>query len=77
MKRAQEELDTNVGITRPMLMSDLPNLPYLQAIIKENFHLHPALPLGVPYFNSKDVPNSELQYSCKHNYVSEHLGYWS
>jgi len=55
MKRAQEELDTIVGMTRPVLPSDLPNLPYLQAIIKENFRLHPALPLGVPHFNSEDV----------------------
>ncbi len=55
MKRAQEELDTVVGRTRLVLMSDLPNLPYLHAIIKENFRLHPALPLGVPHLNTKDV----------------------
>ncbi|CAM6060926.1 unnamed protein product, partial [Sphagnum tenellum] len=55
LKRAQEELDTIVGTTRLVLPSDLPNLPYLQAIIKENFRLHPALPLAVPHFNSKDV----------------------
>ncbi|CAK9854903.1 unnamed protein product, partial [Sphagnum jensenii] len=55
MKRAQEELDTIVGRTRLVLMSDLPNLPYLHAIIKENFRLHPALPLGVPHLNTKDV----------------------
>jgi hypothetical protein len=34
MKRAHEELDTVVGRTRPVLTSDLPNLLYLQAIIK-------------------------------------------
>ncbi|CAM6034510.1 unnamed protein product [Sphagnum compactum] len=55
MKRAQEELDTVVGRTRPVLMSDLPNLPYLHAIIKENFRLHPPLPLGVPHLSTKDV----------------------
>jgi cytochrome P450 len=55
MKKAQEELDTFVGRTRPVLMSDLPNLLYLQAIIKETFRLYPAFPLGVPHFNSKDV----------------------
>jgi cytochrome P450 len=55
MKKAQEELDTIVGRARPVLMSDLPNLIYLQAIIKENFRLHPAFPLGVPHSNTKDV----------------------
>jgi len=55
MKRAQEELDAVVGRTRPVLMSDLPNLPYLHAIIKETFRLHPPLPLLVPHFNTKDV----------------------
>jgi cytochrome P450 len=55
MKRAQEELDAVVGRTRPVLLSDLPNLPYLHAIIKETFRLHPPLPLMVPHFNTKDV----------------------
>ncbi len=55
MKRAQEELDTIMGRTRPLLMSDLPNLPYLHALIKKNFRLHPPLPLGVPHLNAKDV----------------------
>jgi flavonoid 3'-monooxygenase len=44
MKRAQEELDTVVGRTRLVLMSNLPNLPYLHAIIKKTFiytfHFH-------------------------------------
>ncbi|CAK9224517.1 unnamed protein product, partial [Sphagnum troendelagicum] len=55
MKRAQEELDTVVGRTRPVLMSDLPNLLYLQAIIKETLRLHPVFPLGVPHSNGEDV----------------------
>jgi len=55
MKKAQEELDTIVGRTRPMLMSNLPNLIYLQVIIKENFCLHLAFPLRVLHSNSRDV----------------------
>jgi cytochrome P450 len=41
MKRAQDELDKVVGKQRPVLELDFANLPYLQAIIKENFRLHP------------------------------------
>jgi cytochrome P450 len=55
IKKAQEELDKVVGRNRQVLESDLPNLPYLQAIIKENFRLHPAIPLGVPHRNNTDA----------------------
>jgi cytochrome P450 len=55
MKKAQEEIDKVVGRNRPMFESDLPNLPYLQAIIKENFHLHPAAPIAIPHFNNKNI----------------------
>jgi cytochrome P450 len=34
MKKTQEETDKVVGRNRPMFELDLPNLPYLQAIIK-------------------------------------------
>jgi flavonoid 3'-monooxygenase len=54
MKKAQEELDRVVGRNRPILESDLPNLPYLQAVIKENFRLHPTSPVAVPHLNTKD-----------------------
>jgi flavonoid 3'-monooxygenase len=44
MKRAQEELDTIMGRTRLVLMSNLPKLSYLHAIIKKTFdytfHFH-------------------------------------
>lgn len=51
MKRAQEELDLVVGRDRPVREADLPNLRYLQAIVKENFRLHPAVPLTIPHVN--------------------------
>jgi cytochrome P450 len=49
MKRAQEELDTVVGTSRLVSESDLQHLPYLQAILKETFRIHPAGPLLVPH----------------------------
>ncbi|KAG0599533.1 hypothetical protein M758_12G159400 [Ceratodon purpureus] len=48
LKQAQAELDTVVGNDRLMQESDLPNLPFLQAIVKETFRLHPPAPLAPP-----------------------------
>ncbi|PON87938.1 Cytochrome P450, E-class, group I [Trema orientale] len=41
MKKAVEEIDTVVGKTKLVQESDIANLPYLQAIIKETLRLHP------------------------------------
>ncbi|KAL2479143.1 Cytochrome [Forsythia ovata] len=43
--KAQFELDTIVGTDRTVTDSDLPNLPYLQAIVKETLRVHPPGPL--------------------------------
>ena len=48
MKQVQAELDTVVGANRLVQESDVPNLPYLQAFIKEVFRMHPAVPLSLP-----------------------------
>ena len=48
LKRAQDELDLVVGADRVVQESDIPNLPYLQAIVKETFRLHPPAPLALP-----------------------------
>jgi len=55
MRRAQEELDTVVGNSRLVDESDIKNLPFLQACVKELFRLHPAAPLGIPHFNLEDA----------------------
>ncbi|KAK9080390.1 hypothetical protein SSX86_000148 [Deinandra increscens subsp. villosa] len=43
--RAQLEIDSVVGSGRPVSDADLPNLPYLQAIVKETLRVHPPGPL--------------------------------
>ncbi|XP_072978874.1 flavonoid 3'-monooxygenase CYP75B137 [Typha angustifolia] len=48
LKKAQLELDSVVGRDRLVSESDLPNLPFMQAIIKETFRLHPSTPLSLP-----------------------------
>ncbi|KAI3905884.1 hypothetical protein MKX01_009556 [Papaver californicum] len=45
IQKAKQELDTQVGKNRQVDDSDIPNLPYIQAIIKETMRLHPAGPL--------------------------------
>jgi len=42
LKRAQAELEEVVGLDRLMEESDTDRLPYLRAVVKEVFRLHPA-----------------------------------
>lgn len=43
--KVQVEIDTVVGPGRHVTDSDLPNLPYLQAVVKETLRMHPPGPL--------------------------------
>ncbi|TFK50806.1 cytochrome P450 [Heliocybe sulcata] len=53
-KRAQAEIDSVVGTDRFPDFPDRPNLPYLNAIIKETLRWQPALPIGIPHASSTD-----------------------
>ena len=48
LKKAQQELDTHVGKGRPVEESDVKNLTYLQAIVKETMRLYPPAPMSGP-----------------------------
>ncbi|CAA3001091.1 flavonoid 3'-monooxygenase [Olea europaea var. sylvestris] len=54
LARAQEELDLVVGKDRLVAEADLPQLTFLQAIIKEIFRLHPSTPLSLPRMASEN-----------------------
>ncbi|KAJ1403198.1 Cytochrome P450 [Sesbania bispinosa] len=54
LKKARDELDTQIGQVRQVEESDISKLPYLQNIISETFRLYPAFPLLSPHFSSKD-----------------------
>lgn len=55
MSKAKKELEEVIGKGKPIEESDIARLPYLQAIIKETFRLHPPVPLLLPRKAAKDV----------------------
>ncbi|KAK2991372.1 hypothetical protein RJ640_024045, partial [Escallonia rubra] len=55
LAKARTELEEVVGKNEPLQESDISKLPYLQAIVKETFRLHPAGPFLVPHKADTDV----------------------
>ncbi|CAN0908345.1 Geraniol 8-hydroxylase, partial [Linum grandiflorum] len=55
LAKARDELEQTIGKGNQLQESDIARLPYLQAIIKETFRLHPILPLLVPRKAGSDV----------------------
>ncbi|EMD36018.1 hypothetical protein CERSUDRAFT_115946 [Gelatoporia subvermispora B] len=53
-RRAQAEVDHVVGQDRMPSIGDIPNLPYIDAVVKEAMRWHPSLPLGAAHTVSED-----------------------
>ncbi|XP_050387386.1 cytochrome P450 CYP82D47-like [Argentina anserina] len=64
LKKAQLELDNHVGKERQVNESDMKNLIYLQAIIKETLRLYPAAPLSVPHEAREDCTIGNYRVSA-------------
>ncbi|KAL0359459.1 UNVERIFIED_CONTAM: cytochrome [Sesamum angustifolium] len=64
LAKAAQEIDSVVGNDRLVQESDMPNLPYLQAIVKETLRLHPTGPLIVRE-SSKDCTISGYHIPAK------------
>ncbi|XP_076956961.1 cytochrome P450 CYP82D47-like [Bidens hawaiensis] len=54
LKAVQDEIDEHVGRERLVEESDLKNLVYLDAVVKETTRLHPAGPLLIPHESMED-----------------------
>lgn len=48
-RKLQAELDTVIGLERVVTEGDIPNLPYLQAVVKEVLRLYPPTPMSIPH----------------------------
>ncbi|KAK8497072.1 hypothetical protein V6N11_050894 [Hibiscus sabdariffa] len=55
MQKARKELTEVIGSETSVKESDMDQLPYLQAVVKETLRLHPAAPLLLPYKARNDV----------------------
>ncbi|XP_043717132.1 trimethyltridecatetraene synthase-like [Telopea speciosissima] len=53
-KKASEELDRVIGKDRWVEEKDIPNLPYIEAIVKETMRMHPVAPMLVPRIARED-----------------------
>ncbi|EAQ92026.1 hypothetical protein CHGG_00261 [Chaetomium globosum CBS 148.51] len=54
-RKAQEELDRVVGTDRLPTFEDRPNLPYINALVKEVTRWWPIAPMGFPHTATEDV----------------------
>ncbi|XP_015072149.1 cytochrome P450 71A1-like [Solanum pennellii] len=54
MEKAQQELDIAIGRERWVEEEDFSKLPYIDAIIKETFRLHPVCALLAPHYSLED-----------------------
>ncbi|XP_029122865.2 flavonoid 3',5'-hydroxylase [Elaeis guineensis] len=54
LQRAQREMDEVIGRERRLQESDIPKLPYLQAICKEVLRKHATTPLNLPHLATED-----------------------
>ncbi|XVF52765.1 hypothetical protein PTKIN_Ptkin05aG0044800 [Pterospermum kingtungense] len=55
LRKAKDELEEAIGKGNPVEESNINHLPYLQAIVKETFRLHPPVPLLLPRRAEADV----------------------
>ncbi|ONM22197.1 cytochrome P450 12 [Zea mays] len=55
LAKAMEELNHVIGPDRLVTESDLPRLPYIEAVLKETMRVHPAAPMLAPHVAREDT----------------------
>ncbi|GJN36103.1 hypothetical protein PR202_gb24939 [Eleusine coracana subsp. coracana] len=55
LAKATEELDNVIGRDRLVAETDLPHLPYIEAVLKETMRLHLVAPLLAPHLSREDT----------------------
>lgn len=80
--KVRYELNTVLGHGVPITEPDIPNLPYLHAVVKETMRLHMAIPLLVPHMNLNqaklggyDIP-AESKILVNAWYLANNRKYW-
>jgi len=64
LAKARIEIDTHVGPNRLLTDSDLPNLHYLNNVVKETLRLFPAGPLLLPHMSSSNCTVAGYDIPC-------------
>ncbi|CAL4922771.1 unnamed protein product [Urochloa decumbens] len=59
LTKAAEELDRVIGRERLVTEQDIPNLPYMEAVVKEAMRLHPVTPLLAPRMSREDASTGD------------------
>ncbi|ERN03033.1 cytochrome P450 71A1 [Amborella trichopoda] len=65
MKKAQDHIRSKIGHKEQIEESDLQELDYLSAVVKEIFRLHPAAPVLIPHLSMEDVKIGEYNIPAK------------
>ena len=76
--KAQTQLDEVVGNDRLPEYSDLVNLPYIQAVVKELLRWQPVVPTGMPTFIASDKIRLIVTTASPHKMSSNEMfrGYY-
>ncbi|KAJ6498248.1 cytochrome P450, partial [Mycena vulgaris] len=60
MKKAQQEIDTVIGLDRLPEYNDRPSFPYLEGVLQEALRWQPAVELGIPHQSLEDDVDNRM-----------------
>jgi hypothetical protein len=75
MENVEDELDDVIGHQHVVDEKDIPQLKYLQAIVKQTCHLHPPLLFLLPHESFKSCEVGAYRVHVKITHFGECMGY--